>query len=43
VLNNLLYDVSQLTIPTDNVDEQQPRLPSRWDAQKPRARAPRRR
>ena len=31
LLNNLLYDVSQLAIPTDNVDEQQLRRPSHWD------------
>lgn len=31
LLNNLLYDASQLAIPTDNVDEQQLRRPSHWD------------
>jgi Mg2+-importing ATPase len=31
LLNNLLYDTSQLTIPTDNVDEEQLRRPSHWD------------
>ena len=31
LLNNLLYDVSELTIPTDNVDEEQLRRPSHWD------------
>jgi P-type Mg2+ transporter len=31
LLNNLLYDSSQLAIPTDNVDEEQPRRPSHWD------------
>jgi Mg2+-importing ATPase len=31
LLNNLLYDSSQLAIPTDNVDEEQLHLPSRWD------------
>ena len=31
LLNNLLYDVSQLAIPTDNVDEEQLRKPSHWD------------
>ena len=31
LLNNLLYDASQLTIPTDNVDEEQLRRPSHWD------------
>jgi len=31
LLNNLLYDTSQLAIPTDNVDEQQLRRPSHWD------------
>jgi magnesium-transporting ATPase (P-type) len=33
LLNNLLYDVGQLTIPTDNVDEEQLRRPSHWDTQ----------
>ncbi len=31
LLNNLLYDTSQLAIPTDNVDETQLRKPSHWD------------
>jgi P-type Mg2+ transporter len=31
LLNNLLYDTSQLAIPTDNVDEAQLRRPSHWD------------
>ena len=31
LLNNLLYDTSQLTIPTDNVDDEQLRRPSHWD------------
>ena len=31
LLNNLLYDSSQLTIPTDNVDAEQLAKPSRWD------------
>lgn len=31
LLNNLLYDASQLTIPTDRVDEEQLRRPSHWD------------
>jgi len=31
LLNNLLYDSSQLAIPTDNVDEEQLHLPSHWD------------
>ncbi|MDQ6656868.1 MAG: magnesium-translocating P-type ATPase [Actinomycetota bacterium] len=31
LLNNLLYDASQLAIPTDNVDEDQLRRPSHWD------------
>ena len=31
LLNNLLYDVSQLTIPTDRVDEEQLARPSHWD------------
>ncbi len=31
LLNNLLYDTGQLTIPTDNVDEEQVRSPSHWD------------
>ena len=31
LLNNLLYDVAQLTIPTDNVDETYLQKPQRWD------------
>ena len=31
LLNHLLYDVSQLTIPTDHVDEEQLVRPSHWD------------
>ncbi|HZR95166.1 MAG TPA: magnesium-translocating P-type ATPase [Gaiellaceae bacterium] len=31
LLNNLLYDVSEMTIPTDEVDEEQLRRPSHWD------------
>ncbi|QYC39885.1 Magnesium-transporting ATPase, P-type 1 [Nonomuraea coxensis DSM 45129] len=31
LLNNLLYDSSQLAIPTDTVDPEQLRRPSRWD------------
>jgi Mg2+-importing ATPase len=31
LLNNLLYDASQLTIPTDRVDEEQLARPSHWD------------
>ena len=31
LLNNLLYDSSQLAIPTDGVDEEQLRRPSHWD------------
>jgi Mg2+-importing ATPase len=31
LLNKLLYDSSQLAIPTDNVDEEQLRQPSHWD------------
>ncbi|MFJ5070006.1 magnesium-translocating P-type ATPase [Kitasatospora sp. NPDC088556] len=31
LLNNLLYDTSQLAIPTDNVDEEQLHKPSHWD------------
>jgi Mg2+-importing ATPase len=31
LLNNLLYDVGQLTIPSDNVDEEQLLAPSHWD------------
>ncbi|MGZ4436899.1 MAG: magnesium-translocating P-type ATPase [Nocardioidaceae bacterium] len=31
LLNNLLYDTSQLAIPTDNVDEEQLLRPAHWD------------
>ena len=31
LLNNLLYDVSELTIPTDEVDEELLARPSQWD------------
>jgi Mg2+-importing ATPase len=31
LLNNLLYDVSELTIPTDDVDEEMLARPSQWD------------
>ncbi|HVT75428.1 MAG TPA: magnesium-translocating P-type ATPase [Acidimicrobiales bacterium] len=31
LLNNLLYDTSQLTIPTDRVDDEQLARPSHWD------------
>ncbi len=31
LLNNLLYDTSQLAIPTDRVDPEQLRRPSHWD------------
>ena len=31
LLNNFLYDTAQITIPTDNVDEQYVRMPRRWD------------
>jgi P-type Mg2+ transporter len=31
LLNNLLYDTSQLAIPTDNVDAEQLRRPAHWD------------
>ena len=31
LLNNLLYDMSQIAIPTDNVDEEQLKRPSAWD------------
>lgn len=31
LLNNLTYDLSEMTIPTDNVDEEQLLAPSRWD------------
>jgi len=31
LLNNLLYDISELTIPTDNVDADYMKIPRRWD------------
>jgi Mg2+-importing ATPase len=31
LLNNFLYDLAQVTIPTDNVDEEQVRRPQHWD------------
>jgi P-type Mg2+ transporter len=31
LLNNLLYDAGEMTIPTDNVDEEMLQRPSRWD------------
>jgi Mg2+-importing ATPase len=31
LLNNFMYDLSQLTIPTDNVDEEFVRKPKQWD------------
>ena len=31
LLNNLLYDFSEMTIPTDNVDDEQLRRPAHWD------------
>ncbi len=31
LLNNFLYDVAQISIPTDNVDESYLRLPQRWN------------
>ncbi len=31
LLNNLLYDTSQLAIPTDNIDPEQVAQPARWD------------
>lgn len=31
LLNNLLYEASQLTIPTDRVDDEQLRRPAQWD------------
>ena len=33
LLNNLLYDASEMTIPTDNVDEEQLQRPAHWDTQ----------
>ena len=31
LLNNFLYDLAQVTIPTDNVDAELHRKPRRWD------------
>jgi len=31
LLNNLMYDASEITIPTDNVDEELLQRPSQWD------------
>jgi Mg2+-importing ATPase len=31
LLNNLLYDSAEMTIPTDNVDEEQLQRPAHWD------------
>jgi Mg2+-importing ATPase len=31
LLNNFLYDLSQITIPTDNVDDEYLRKPQHWD------------
>ncbi len=31
ILNNLLYDTSQMAIPTDRVDDEQLHAPSRWN------------
>src|SRR3974377_2397783 len=31
LLNNMLYDLAQITIPTDNVDETYLQKPQRWD------------
>jgi P-type Mg2+ transporter len=31
LLNNLLYDISESSIPTDNVDESYTRTPKKWD------------
>jgi Mg2+-importing ATPase len=31
LLNNLLYDASEMTIPTDNVDHEQLQRPAHWD------------
>jgi P-type Mg2+ transporter len=31
LLNNLLYDASEMTIPTDEVDDEQLRRPAHWD------------
>lgn len=34
LLNNLLYDLAQITIPTDNVNPEVIRKPQRWDIRK---------
>ena len=34
LLNNLLYDLAQITIPTDNVDPEVIQSPQRWDIRK---------
>jgi Mg2+-importing ATPase len=31
LLNNLLYDIGEMTIPTDNVDQEQLQKPAHWD------------
>ena len=31
LLNNLLYDIGEMTIPTDNVDDEQLQKPAHWD------------
>lgn len=31
LLNNLIYDISQVTLPTDNVDKEWVEKPKRWD------------
>ncbi len=31
LINNFLYDISQITIPSDNVDEEYVKLPQRWN------------
>src|SRR5690242_532376 len=31
LLNNFMYDLSQITIPTDNVDDEFLRKPKHWD------------
>ncbi len=35
LLGNLLYDVSEMAIPTDHVDEEQVRRPAHWDRSHP--------
>jgi Mg2+-importing ATPase len=34
LLNDLLYDVSELVIPSDNVDPEATKIPQRWDMAK---------